>query len=297
MATPQLDRLKSALLTSGLSQRDNATFQVINQLIDFLRAVSNDLTIVTGGGSGGGGGGVSNTTVLTRADETSTFPNSLQVLPGQGIQFQDVGSRRTIHSAIPFEPSYYEEPEIPLMSSGSSGAGAVGPAGPAGPSGAQGPQGIAGFDGEDGLDSLIPGPAGSIGPQGIQGIQGIPGPPGLDAEEPEIPYLIPGPQGPAGTSGPGGGFSFTTVEVNLGSAPGRTSGFFDIAGVGLTIGKAVLVQKAVGPYTGKGTFADEAEMDIIKATGSVTSAVNIRVYWVSQGLIIGNVKFNYAVSA
>lgn len=34
---PQLDRLKAQLLTSGLSQKDQPLFQIINQLIDALR--------------------------------------------------------------------------------------------------------------------------------------------------------------------------------------------------------------------------------------------------------------------
>ncbi len=55
MAIPQLDRLKTALMTSGLSQKDNATFQVISQLIDYLRQTANQLQedISTSGGSGG----------------------------------------------------------------------------------------------------------------------------------------------------------------------------------------------------------------------------------------------------
>lgn len=57
MALPKLDRLKSALMTSGLSQKDNATFQVISQLIDYLRQTTDDLstTIATGGGGGSTG--------------------------------------------------------------------------------------------------------------------------------------------------------------------------------------------------------------------------------------------------
>ncbi len=40
-----LDRLKSQLLTSGLQERNNALFQVINQLIDFLRQSINATSI------------------------------------------------------------------------------------------------------------------------------------------------------------------------------------------------------------------------------------------------------------
>lgn len=56
MATPQLDRLKSQLLASGLQQRDNPTWQVINQLIDFLRQANIAITVLeeNGGGSGDG---------------------------------------------------------------------------------------------------------------------------------------------------------------------------------------------------------------------------------------------------
>ncbi len=48
-----LDRLKSTLLTSGLQQKDQPLYQVINQLIDALREAIG----LIGSGSGGGGGG------------------------------------------------------------------------------------------------------------------------------------------------------------------------------------------------------------------------------------------------
>lgn len=40
---PQLDRLKSQLLTSGLSQKDQPLFQIINQLIDVLRQSTTEI--------------------------------------------------------------------------------------------------------------------------------------------------------------------------------------------------------------------------------------------------------------
>lgn len=97
---------------------------------------------------------------------------------------------------------------------------------------------------------------------------------------------------------PTGGSALTllTTEKNLGSVP-TFSGSFTIAGAGMTIGKPVLIQQAVGPYTGKGTLADEAE-DQVTASASVTSAVLITAYWrATESPIVGNVKFNYAVSA
>lgn len=43
MIVPQLDRLKAQLLTSGLQQRNQALYQVINQLIDTMRQGLNDV--------------------------------------------------------------------------------------------------------------------------------------------------------------------------------------------------------------------------------------------------------------
>lgn len=92
--------------------------------------------------------------------------------------------------------------------------------------------------------------------------------------------------------------TLTTVEVSLGSAPdARRSGSFTITGAGLTIGKAVLIQQASGPYTGKGAREDEAEMDPVSVTGKVLDATTIRCYWNSPNRVRGNYKFNYLVSA
>ena len=97
---------------------------------------------------------------------------------------------------------------------------------------------------------------------------------------------------------PGGGgssFALTQVEVDLGSVP-RTSGSFSITSVGLTASKAVSIQQAVGPYTGKGTLADETEMDMLIVTGVTTSTTNINCYWNSPTFVKGNFKFNYIIS-
>ena len=92
----------------------------------------------------------------------------------------------------------------------------------------------------------------------------------------------------------GTGLSLTEVEKNLGTTPKR-AGKFNITSSGLTTGKHVLITQANGPYTGKGTLTDEAEMDAITATGKVTSATNIECYWRSPTKVKGNVKFAYAV--
>jgi len=318
-----IGRLKAQLLTSGIQEKNQPLYQVIDQLLILFGQFVNEVDATL---SPPGGGGVLDGSILTKNNETATLPNSLQVLAGSGIQFNDVNSRRVILTALPFTPDNWEEGEIPIIGGGSGTPGAIGPAGPTGAQGNMGSPGFTGPEGEDGPMGLFPGPTGATGPTGGKGDIGMPGipgedgidgidgfsivgpvgargatgsigPPGIDAEESEIPYIIPGPQGPAGSSGGGGNFTYLQTEVNLGAAPGNTSGFFDIVGAGLTINKNVLVQKAVGPYTGKGTEANEAEMEIIDATGLVTSAVNIRVYWASVFPIIGNVKFNYVVSA
>ena len=91
--------------------------------------------------------------------------------------------------------------------------------------------------------------------------------------------------------------SLTTVEKDLGSTA-QYSGRFDITGLsGLTASaQAMIVQKA-GPYTGKGTLQDEAEMDSVQVAGYVVDATTIRGHWVSRGPIVGNVAFGYVVSS
>ena len=95
----------------------------------------------------------------------------------------------------------------------------------------------------------------------------------------------------------GGAPGLTTVEVNLG-ATWRRSGSFQIAGLaGLTIGKPVYIQQATGPYTGKGTRLDEAEMDMVLVLAKVIIATTIQCYWNSRYKVRGNFKFNYFVGA
>lgn len=64
VSSPSLDRLKAQLLTSDLSQKNPALFQVINQLIDSVRLGLNQLqtaiTKITPSGSGS-----SSSTIIT----------------------------------------------------------------------------------------------------------------------------------------------------------------------------------------------------------------------------------------
>ena len=84
------------------------------------------------------------------------------------------------------------------------------------------------------------------------------------------------------------------IEVDLGPVPRRSGRFtFSLAttrGVGVY---AVTMSQAPGPYTGKGTRADEAEMDQITAFASVTGPGVATAYWHSRTLVRGNFKFSY----
>src|SRR5688572_13833455 len=94
---PQLDRLQAQLLTSGLSQKNNALYQVIDQLIKALRQGIDEVdSSITGGGSGGGGG-LLNQSFLTINNDLATLVNSRRLLAGFGITFDDsIGGIRTI---------------------------------------------------------------------------------------------------------------------------------------------------------------------------------------------------------
>ena len=91
-------------------------------------------------------------------------------------------------------------------------------------------------------------------------------------------------------AGAGSGLSFSSTTVSLGANP-VTDGKFSIAGVGMTIGKPVIVIDSAGP----GGALDD---DKVLAYGVVTSAINIDVYW-NSGLIgvAGDHTFKYAVGA
>lgn len=94
-----------------------------------------------------------------------------------------------------------------------------------------------------------------------------------------------------------GALNFQVVEKNLGSTP-TSSGSFTITGSNFLAGRPILIKQAAGPYTGKGTLADEAEMDSIAATGYVVDSTHVKVFWGSNprgNRVRDNVKFNYIV--
>ena len=97
-----------------------------------------------------------------------------------------------------------------------------------------------------------------------------------------------------GSGGGGGGPVTGTVEVDLGATPAK-GGTFTIAGTGFVPGNPVQIFQAAGPYTGKGTMLDEAEMDYVGFTGSILSSTSIRVFWSSTTFVKGNVRLTYVL--
>lgn len=82
-----LSRLKQQLQITGLAQKNNSLFQVLNQLVTGLQDVIDDVSnLDTGGGSGTD---ISNQDFLTSADDSATLPNSRELLAGTGVAFDD----------------------------------------------------------------------------------------------------------------------------------------------------------------------------------------------------------------
>lgn len=156
-----LSRLKSQLLTSGLQKKDNPLFQVINQLIDAVTGNTDGLNINSNSITPTD---VANQSFLTKNNNTATLPNSLRVIAGQGIQFQDSPGQRIISGGSPI---------FGLGDSGLDGNdGEIGPPGLTGVAGVRGLTGATGpflwgQDGEDGNDGFpLPGTAGANGISG-----------------------------------------------------------------------------------------------------------------------------------
>lgn len=127
MADNQIQRLKSQLLKSGLQNKDQPLFQVINQLIDAVNSTIQTISVATGGGGGSGGFAPNDASYATTEDEQTNLPNSRQIYPGPGIEFNDQGQKLVISTALPF--GLDSEP---------------GEEGPQGPPGIQGATGLPG---------------------------------------------------------------------------------------------------------------------------------------------------------
>lgn len=70
-------RLKTNLLTTGLQNKDQALFQVINQLIDFIQVNSQSISALAADDTGGGGGSGTVTTVNDDTIYTKNTPDPI----------------------------------------------------------------------------------------------------------------------------------------------------------------------------------------------------------------------------
>lgn len=78
-------------------------------------------------------------------------------------------------------------------------------------------------------------------------------------------------------TGGGGGASGTTVEVNLGTP--KFTGKFTITDASISATSKVQCWQAPGPYTGKGTLADEAMMQPVQVIAVAPATGSAVVYW------------------
>jgi hypothetical protein len=81
----QIDKLKSPLATSSLSQTNQPLFQVITQLIDVLRGAIGNIESVIGD-SGGGGGGLADQHYITWVNDLAQLPLSRVAVAGTDIE-------------------------------------------------------------------------------------------------------------------------------------------------------------------------------------------------------------------
>jgi len=89
----------------------------------------------------------------------------------------------------------------------------------------------------------------------------------------------------------GGSFSATTIEANLGSTP-VFQGKFTITDAAISSTSKVLCWQAPGPYTGKGTRADEASMQPVQVIAVEPAAGTATVYWQTPPMIGERLKNN-----
>lgn len=79
----------------------------------------------------------------------------------------------------------------------------------------------------------------------------------------------------------GAGAAWTTLEVDMGTTP-VFRGSFTISDAAIGVSSKIIIMHAPGPYTGKGTRADEAEMDPILVTAAPTGAGTAEARWATE---------------
>ena len=81
--------------------------------------------------------------------------------------------------------------------------------------------------------------------------------------------------------------SRTVLDLDFGSTP-RTSGKVSAILEGATVGDTIIASLLAGPYTGKGTNADELEMDAITVAAHVETAGAVSIYFTSATKVKGH---------
>jgi hypothetical protein len=284
-------------------------------------------TFITSGSVPGTGPGSGSTVTATNVLVFSTDPEPGEVgqIGPQGLRGETgaPGSGGSGGAGVPFFAEQYVE-ETSFLPGPTGAAGAAGATGSQGIQGnttfvlpgddpeesisLPGPQGIAGTPGAAGIPGSIafilagddpeesislPGPRGTDGIIGSNGAPGIAGPAfAILPDDPEEGMIGPvGPRGATGAPGGGGG-SATTVEVNL-SATAICCGRFTITDAAITATSKVLCWQAPGPYTGKGTRADEAEMQPVQIIAVNPAAGSAVAYWQTPPMIVTTVDAAY----
>lgn len=86
------------------------------------------------------------------------------------------------------------------------------------------------------------------------------------------------------------------ADVDLGNT--ANSGRFTISGSGFDLTKRVVISPNPGPYTGKGSLADESEMDAITVVGHVLDASTLECFWHAiPGPVRGHFNFQYRLAS
>jgi hypothetical protein len=82
----------------------------------------------------------------------------------------------------------------------------------------------------------------------------------------------------------GSGATATTVEQDLGATP-KWRGKFTITDAAISATSKVQCWQAPGPYTGKGTLADEAEMQPVQVIAVAPATGSAVVYWQTPPMV------------
>lgn len=85
------------------------------------------------------------------------------------------------------------------------------------------------------------------------------------------------------------------ADIDVGNT--ADSGRFVISGAGFDPAKRLVINVNAGPYTGKGSLADEAEMDAITVNGHVLDSTTLECFWHAiPGPVRGHFTFQYRLA-